>query len=313
MSVVEPTPSALGPLPAASRRALRLPFGLSAVRFLGYAGTAFFALMVLVALLAPLIDPADPVKQDLLKRFAPPFWAEGGSMAHPLGTDQLGRDVLSRLMHGARVSLLVGISATAVSCLVGTTLGLVSGYFAGLPGRLGGWVDRLLMMLTEMALAIPGVLLAIAAAALFGGSLLNLIIILSIFGWVVFARLTRGIVLSLHRRSFVESAVVLGAGHRRVVLRHMLPYVLPQVVVVAALQVGFMILVESALSYLGLGVQPPTPTWGRMVAEGRDILSKTPWVAVFSGLAITLTVLSVNFMGDLLRTRLVGGARGGAR
>jgi peptide/nickel transport system permease protein len=150
--------------------------------------------------------------------------------------------------------------------------------------------------------------LAIAAASLFGGSLGNLIIILTIFGWVVFARLTRGIVLSLHRRSFVEAATVLGAGHVRLVLRHMLPYVLPQVIVVAALQVGFMILVESALSYLGLGVQPPTPTWGRMVAEGRDILAKTPWVAVFSGLAITLTVLSVNFMGDLLRTRLVGGS-----
>ncbi|MGH3004743.1 MAG: ABC transporter permease [Gaiellaceae bacterium] len=286
---------------------------MATVRLLGYAGTAFFALVVAVAILAPLIAPADPLDQDLSARFAPPFWAEGGSWSHPLGTDQLGRDVLSRLMHGGRISLLVGVSATAASALIGTTIGLVSGYFAGLPGRLGGWVDRLLMMSTEMALAIPGVLLAIAAAALFGASLRNLIVILVIFGWVVFARLTRGIVLSLHRRSFVESAVVLGAGHRRVLLRHMLPYVLPQVVVVAALQVGFMILVESALSYLGLGVQPPKATWGRMVSEGREILNQTPWVAVFSGLAITLTVLSVNFMADLLRTRLTRGAEASVR
>jgi peptide/nickel transport system permease protein len=277
------------------------------VRLLGYAGLVFFTIVVLAAVLAPLIAPAEPGKQDLLHRFAPPFWSGEGSLDHPLGTDQLGRDVLSRLMYGTRISLLVGVSATLASAVIGTTVGLVSGYFAGQPGRLAGWIDRLLMMATEMALAIPGVVLAIAAASLFGGSLINLIVILTIFGWVVFARLTRGIVLSLHRRAFVEAASVLGAGHFRIVLRHMLPYVLPQVIVVAALQVGFMILVESALSYLGLGVQPPTATWGRMVAEGRDMLAKTPWVAVFSGLAITLTVLSVNFMGDLLRVRLMGG------
>jgi peptide/nickel transport system permease protein len=290
-----------------SRWLARRPRNVSTVRVLGYAGLAFFAIVVLAALLAPLIAPAEPGKQDLLDRFAPPFWSAEGSLDHPLGTDQLGRDVLSRLMHGARVSLLVGVSATLASAIIGTTIGLVAGYSAGRPGRVAGWVDRILMMSTEMALAIPGVVLAIAAASLFGGSLSNLIIILTIFGWVVFARLTRGIVLSLHRRAFVEAATVLGAGHLRLVLRHMLPYVLPQVIVVAALQVGFMILVESALSYLGLGVQPPEPTWGRMVAEGRDILAKTPWVAVFSGLAITLTVLSVNFIGDLLRARLVGG------
>jgi peptide/nickel transport system permease protein len=283
-----------------------------AVRYLGIAGTVVFGLAVLVAILAPVVAPHDPSDQDLTARFVPPFWEDGGSTENLLGTDQLGRDILSRLIYGARISLLVGVSSVAIAAAVGTVLGLLAGYLGGGSRRLGSIVDRVVMATTEMALAIPGIILAIAAAALFGTNLKNLIIILALFGWVVFARLARGIVMSLRTRPFVESAVVLGASHSRIVLRHLLPYVLPQVIVVAALQVGFMILVESSLSYLGLGVQPPTPTWGRMVAEGRDILSQTPWVAVFSGLAIALTVLAVNFMGDLLRGRLVAGSTGRA-
>lgn len=277
---------------------------LTIVQLLGVAGLIYLILIAIAAIIAPVLPIADPLRQDLATRFAPPLWLRGGASQHPLGTDQLGRDILSRVIYGGRVSLLVAVSAVAISAIVGTTLGLVAGYLGGIPGRIGPIVERLVMIMTEMALAIPGIILAIAAVALFGAKLRNLIIILSLFGWVVFARLARGIVLTLHRRPFVEAAVVLGAGHGKILVRHMLPYVLPQTIVVAALLVGFMILVESALSYLGIGVQPPTPSWGRMVSEGRDILSETPWVALFSGLAITLTVLAVNFAADLLRRSL---------
>ena len=207
-------------------------------------------------------------------------------------------------MYGARVSVFIALSAVAISAAVGTSLGLLAGYAAGQSGRFARLTDRSIMSMTAMALAIPGVLLAIAVAAVLGTSVSVLIFILSLFGWVVFARLTQTVLLSLHGRAFVEAAMVLGASRSRVIIRHMLPHALPQIIVVAALQVGFMILVESSLGYLGLGVQPPTATWGNMVANGRTILGATPWPAVFSGLAITLTVLSVNFMSDLIRSRI---------
>jgi peptide/nickel transport system permease protein len=257
--------------------------------------------VVIAAIFAPWVAPHDPNAQDLAQRFAPP--GTGGRL---LGGDQLGRDVLSRLIHGARISLAVSFAAVGISVVFGTALGLVAGYAAGMRSRGAQTLERLILALTEMALAIPGIILAVAVAALFGTNTQNLIIILSLFGWVVFARLARGIVLSLHRRAFVEAAGVLGAGHLRIVVRHMLPYVLPQIIVVAALQVGFMILVESALSYLGIGVQPSTPTWGNMISEGREALDESPWMSVFAGLAITLTVLAINFMADLFRTRIAG-------
>jgi peptide/nickel transport system permease protein len=272
-------------------------------RALGIAGTAFFVLVVVLGVFAPLVAPHNPVQQDLTHRLAPPIW-QGGSASHLFGTDGLGRDILSRLIYGARESLLISCSAVAIATAAGTTLGLVAGYSAGLPSRLATLVDKLILAVTEMTLAIPGLILAIAVVALFGATVKNLIIILAVFGWVVFTRLARGIVLSLHRRAFVEAATVLGAGHRRIVIRHMLPYVLPQIVVVAALQIGFMILVESALGFLGLGVQPPTVTWGNMVAEGRDYLNTSPWEGVLSGVAITLTVLALSFMADLIRARI---------
>lgn len=275
-----------------------------AVRFLGFAGLVGFVGLVLISILTPWIAPADPGLQDLNNRFAPPFWADGGSLERPLGTDQLGRDVLSRIMYGSRVSLLIGGGAVIIAGLFGTTLGLVAGFSSGFGGRLGTLIDKIINSAAEIALAIPGILLAIAVASVFGTSIIILIMILALFGWVVFARLARGILLSLHRRAFVEAAVILGASRRRVVMKHMLPEVIPQLLVVIPLQFGFMILVESALSYLGLGVQPPTPTWGRMVAESRTFLGATPWPALFSGLAITFTVLSVNFMTDLQRNRL---------
>jgi peptide/nickel transport system permease protein len=288
--------------PTESLPTVRRARGTRVVRVLGLAGAAFFALVVVAAIFAPFVAPHDPEAQDLARRFAPP-----GTGERLLGGDQLGRDVLSRLIYGARVSLAVSFAAVSISAVFGTAMGLLAGYSAGLRARFG-ILERLVLVLSEMALAIPGIILAVAVAALFGTSMRNLIIILALFGWVVFARLTHGIVLSLHSRAFVEAAGVLGAGHLRIVFRHMLPYVLPQVVVVAALQIGFMILVESALSYLGLGVQPPTPTWGNMIAEGREALGESPWMAVFAGLAITLTVLSINFAADLVRERIAGTA-----
>jgi peptide/nickel transport system permease protein len=275
--------------------------GSRVVRALGWAGVAFFARVVVAAIFAPYVAPHDPNELDLFKRFAPP-----GTSGRWLGGDQLGRDVLSRLIYGARVSLAVSFAAVGISVVLGTALGLIAGYAAGTRSRAAGVLERLILALSEMALAIPGIILAVAVAALFGTNIRNLIIILSLFGWVVFARLARGIVLSLHRRAFVEAAGLLGAGHLRIVVRHMLPYVLPQVVVVAALQIGFMILVESALSYLGIGVESATPTWGNMISEGREALDESPWMSVFAGLAITLTVLSINFMADLIRARIAG-------
>ncbi len=278
--------------------------GARAVEALGVAGTAVFLMVLGLALFAPWVSPLDPLEQDLTTRFAPPFWMEGGSAEHLLGTDQLGRDTLSRLIYGARMSMAVALSAVGIAAVVGTGMGLLAGFAAGSPHRGAKMVDRAIMALTSMALAIPGILLAIAVAAVLGTNALVLILILSLFGWVVFARLTRSILLSLHDRAFVEAATVLGAGRFRTVFRHMLPQALPQIIVVIALQIGFMVLVESSLGYLGLGIQPPTPTWGNMVAEGRAILGATPWVAIFSGLAITVTVLAINFMSDLIRARI---------
>lgn len=302
--VVDPTDVTLGlPVGGGTRYS-----GPEAGKLLGYVGTVYFLLLCLAAIAAPYVVPMDPNLQDLQNQYLPPVLL-GGEWSHPLGTDNLGRDLLSRLVYGSRVSLTISIGAVLVSAVVGTLLGLVAGYGAGLGGRVGALVDRSIMLLTEMSLAIPAVLLAIAVAAVFGTSQLILILILSMFGWVVFARVVRGVLLSLHGRGFVEAARVLGAGHFRVVVRHMFPHVIGQIVVIAPLQLGFMILVETALGYLGLGVRPPTPTWGNMIAEGRVALNASPWIAVLAGLAITFTVLSVNFMGELLRSRLGASSR----
>ncbi|MFC7546859.1 ABC transporter permease [Plantactinospora sp. GCM10030261] len=273
---------------------------------LGYAGAAYLVLLVALAAAAPLVVPVGPEVQDLRNQHLPPAFL-GGDWSHPLGTDKLGRDLFSRLVYGSRVSLTIGVGAVAVSAVAGTLLGLVAGYGTGVGSRLGTLLDRGIMLLTEMALAIPAVLLAIAVSAVFGTNQLVLVLILSLFGWVVFARVVRGALLSLHGRGFVEAARVLGAGHLRIVYRHMYPHVVGQILVIAPLQIGFMILVETALGYLGLGIPPPAPTWGNMVAEGRLTLSASPWTALLAGLAITATVLSVNFVGDLLRRRTAAG------
>jgi peptide/nickel transport system permease protein len=289
---------------------LRVRRRVNLSRWLGVAGCAFLMIVGLAGIFAPLIAPWDPVYQDLTAMFVPPIWQPGGSVHHLLGTDALGRDTLSRLIYGARESLFISCSAVALSAVFGTIVGLVGGYAAGSRRGLAIVLDRTLLAMTEISLAIPGLVLAIAVVALFGPTERNLILVLAVFGWVVFARLARGLVLGLHNRAFVEAAQVLGAKHRRIIVKHMLPYVLPHVIVIAALQVGYMILVESALGFLGLGIQPPTPTWGNMVADGREYLNTNAWEGILAGLAITLTVLSLSFVADLIRVRLThsGGA-----
>lgn len=257
-------------------------------------GGTLVACLVLAALLAPLIAPYDPNATDLRLRNTPPAWLPGGSAAHPLGTDPVGRDLLSRVIYGARVSLLVGFAVTALAAISGTVLGLLAGYY-------GRWVDQALMRIADLFLAFPFILLAITIIAVLGAGLGNLILTLAVTSWVQYARLVRGQVLSVKQNQYVEAALVAGAGSGRIILFHILPNVVASVVVLATLQIGFVILAESSLTFLGLGVNPSVPTWGGMVNEGRLYIYNAWWVITFPGLAIMLTVLGMNMVGDWLR------------
>lgn len=260
-------------------------------------GLAILCAVVLVAGLAPWLAPHDPLEQDLLARLQPPVWAEGGDSAHLLGSDGLGRDVLSRMIYGARISLLVGLGVIALAGMIGVLLGLVAGYC-------GGWPDTLIMRLADAQQALPGILLAIMVTATFGAGLRNVVVVLSIAAWPVFARIVYSATRSLREREFVHAAVVIGAGTSSILLRHVLPNVLGTCLVVAALQMGRTILAEAALSFLGLGVPPPAPSWGGMVAEGLTLLQIASWTVTFPGLAILITVLGINLLGDGLRQAL---------
>jgi peptide/nickel transport system permease protein len=250
-----------------------------------------------VAAFAPALAPSDPVKNRLLDRLTPPMWAQGGNPRHPLGTDTLGRDVLSRLLHGARISLTVGLAAVLVAGVVGVGLGLVAGYR-------GGWADDLLMRLGDIQLAFPVLLLGVAVIAVLGASLINMILVLGASGWVTYARIARGETLSLKERDFVAAARALGAPARHVVVRHLLPNVLPSLMVVATFSVARTIIAEASLSFLGLGLPPPAPSWGAMLDEGRNYVTTGWWLALFPGLAILLLVLAINLCGDWLRDAL---------
>lgn len=217
-----------------------------------------------------------------------------GDLDHMLGTDSLGRDILARIIYGARISLLVGVSAVTMSGSIGVTLGLVAGYFRG------RW-DSIIMRLADVQLAVPTMVLALVAMAVVGPGLRNLIIILGVTGWVGYARVVRGEVLSIREKEFVEAARAIGASHGRILLLHLLPNVAASIIVISSLRVAGMILVEASLSFLGLGVQPPTPTWGGMVAEGRDLVYRAWWVSTFPGIAIFIVVLGINLLGDWLR------------
>jgi peptide/nickel transport system permease protein len=276
---------------------------LAFLRRLAARRTALFGLVVVVivvltALAAPLISPFDPIEQDLgdLRLKAPGFRDAAGRV-HLLGTDHLGRDLLARVIHGARPALLVGFAAVAISGLIGMAAGLIAGYF-------GGRLDDLLMRLADIQLAFPFILLAIAVIGVLGPSLATIIVVIGVSSWVVYARIVRGAVLTLREREFVQAALALGVSDARVLLRHILPNALTPWLVVATLDMARVIVIESALSFLGLGVQPPTPTWGGMLADGRVYVSTAWWLATFPGLAILITVLGINLFGDGLRDTL---------
>ena len=241
--------------------------------------------LIVVALAAPLIAPTDPFQQDTSRRLEAP------SNDHPLGLDDLGRDVLSRVVWGARVSLRVGFSVVIIASLVGVTLGAIAGYF-------GGILDLLVMRLCDILLAFPGILLAIALVAVLGPSLNNVVLALATIGWVGYARLVRGQVLKVREMEYVTAARALGARSPRVIIRHVLPNVINPVIVMATLGLAGAILSEAALSFLGLGVQPPTPSWGAMLTAGRRYLGLANHLAVFPGAAIMLAVMGLNFLGD---------------
>jgi peptide/nickel transport system permease protein len=251
-------------------------------------------LLVIPAVFAPQIAPHDPLRGSLAKRLQPPVWQQGGSMTYPLGTDKLGRDMLSRIIYGARVSLMVSLVAIVVGGAIGTSLGLMSGYF-------GGRVDALLMRLVDISLSLPTILLALVLVAAVGPSFGTVITVLVVLLWARYARLVRGEALSIKERDFIARARVAGASHTRIMVRYIFPNVFNSLIVLATLQVGYVILLESALSFLGAGLPRPTPAWGLMVADGRELIVTAWWVSMFPGLAIMLTVLSLNLLGDWLR------------
>ena len=288
--------------------ALRAPVGveerqwLVALKRLAQRRTAVFGLAVVVvvllaALFAPWIVPFDPLEQDINQRLMEPGWQTAAGRVHLLGTDHLGRDILARVIFGSRIALVVGLSAVLISGVLGMAIGLVSGYF-------GGRVDDFFMRLADIQLAFPFILLAIAVIGVLGPSLRNIIIVIGVSSWVVYARVVRGEVLSIREREFVQAAIALGSRDGRVLVRHVLPNAFTPWLVVATLDMARVIIIESALSFLGLGVQPPTPTWGGMLADGRVYLSTAWWLATFPGLAILVTVLGINLLGDGLRDTL---------
>jgi peptide/nickel transport system permease protein len=254
--------------------------------------TAVFGLVVVTVVIVSALGAAwlsayDPIEQDITNRLRPPGWLDAAGRAHLLGTDHLGRDLLARMIFGARPALMVGFAAVAISGVLGMAVGLISGYF-------GGRIDDVFMRLADIQLAFPFILLAIAVIG----------VVIGVSSWVVYARVVRGAVLSLREREFVQAAHALGSGDGRVLVRHILPNAFTPWLVVATLDMARVIVIESALSFLGLGVQPPTPTWGGMLADGRVYISTAWWLATFPGLAILITVLGINLFGDGLRDTL---------
>ena len=253
--------------------------------------------VVLVGLLAPAIAPYNPVQGVLAEKLLPPAFMPGGNPAHPLGTDALGRDTLSRFVFGARISLIVSLIAVAFSGAIGVAAGVVAGYY-------GRWVDVALMRLTDVALSLPLVLIAIVMAVALEPSFWNVILVISLLLWPRYARQIRGETLGIRQEDYIALSQVAGLSPLRIIWRHVLPNIMPTFLVLATLQVGYVILLESTLSFLGVGLPSPQPAWGVMVAEGRGLLASAWWLALFPGLGIFVTVLSVNSLGDWLRDRL---------
>ncbi|MCJ2134452.1 ABC transporter permease [Methylobacterium sp. J-026] len=283
-------PIALAPVPSPTGIVLRR--GLRHGGFL--IGAGILGLIVLASLAAPLIAPHDPYAQDVSRRLIPPIWQAKGSWDHILGTDKLGRDYLSRLLYGGQISLLIGVSAALISGLIGTVLGLCAGYF-------GGWVDAVVSYVVTTRLAMPVVLVALAMAALVGGSLKVVVLVLGFLLWDRFAVVTRAATQQIRDRDFVSAARAAGLTDLRIVLQEILPNIMNALIVVATLEMAHAILLEAALSFLGLGVQPPLPSWGLMIAEGKQYMFFQPWVITIPGVALLLLVLAINLLGDGLR------------
>lgn len=256
-----------------------------------FIGITILLVLLASALLAPVVSPYSPSKQNLERDLLSP------SKEHFLGTDKLGRDILSRILYGARISLAVGVSTVGISLVVGILFGSLSGYF-------GGWIDQLLMRLVDILIAFPGILLAIGFAAVLGPGLSHVILALCLIGWTAYARLVRGEILRLRETEFIYAAQALGGSSPRIIFFHMLPNLLPPLLIQATFGIAAAIIAEGSLSFLGLGVEPPTPSWGSMLSEGRQFLLVAPHLTTFPGLAITATVLGLNLVGDGLRDAL---------
>jgi peptide/nickel transport system permease protein len=263
----------------------------------------FILLVIGCALTAQWIAPHDPGAQDLMVRLRPPFWQERGLISYPLGTDALGRDILSRIIYGTRISLIVGFSAVVVQGVIGVSMGLAAGFY-------GGRIDSVIMRLADVQYALPFLVLAIAVMAVLGPSLRNVILVLGITGWVYYARIVRAEVLAMREREFIEAARAIGVSNARMMLKHILPNAATSIIVIASLQVARMIISEASLSFLGLGVPPSIPSWGSMVAEGRNYVATAWWVSAMPGVAILATVMAVNVIGDHLRDELDPSSRG---
>jgi peptide/nickel transport system permease protein len=279
--------SVVSKLQRQSRRRERIPLTAALI----------VAILVICAVFADFLVPHSPTSGELALRFRPPFWLPGGTTDYLLGTDALGRDILSRIILGSRVSLTLAIVTIFLSATIGSAIGLVSGYF-------GGALDSLLMRFTDAVLSLPLILIAIVLAVVVGPSYLNVILVLGLLLWPGFARQIRSETLSLKTQEFVSLAKVAGCSELRIIATHILPNVMPTLLVLTTYQVGHVILLESSLSFLGVGVPPPTPAWGEMVSEGSNYLRTSWWISLFPGLAILLTVMSINLLGDWIRDRL---------
>jgi len=275
------------PRPVRAPRSQRLP-----LFSLGVIGA-----FVVVALLAPLLGLSNPQEQSLRKRFRPPVWEERGTWEHPLGTDRLGRDMLSRIIWGARVSLAAGVVTVLLASAFGAAVGLIAGYY-------GGRVDIALMRFTDATMSFPVILLALILAVTVGPSFTNVVVAIAVILWARYARVIRAQVLTLMQLDFIAQSRIAGAGGWRIITRHLFPNTLNTLVVLVTLQIGYVIIVEASLSFLGAGIPPPTPAWGSMISEGREYVTSAWWASFFPGLAILLVVLAFNLIGDWLRDTL---------
>jgi peptide/nickel transport system permease protein len=253
--------------------------------------------LVVGAVFAAYLSPHNPTEGDITQKLIPPVWMEGGDRSHPLGTDRFGRDILSRVIHGSRISLIVSLIAIGVAGTIGTLVGLISGYR-------GGALDAVLMRLTDIGLSLPTILIAVVMVAVSEPSFRNVILVIALLLWPRFARQIRGETLSVKEQDFVALAVVAGRSSAWIISRHIFPNVVPTLLVISTLQVGYVVLLEGTLSFLGVGVPPPNPAWGLMIADGRGFLATAWWISLFPGLAMLMTVLAVNLMGDWLRDHL---------